>query len=197
MKATVRSFSIQPLIGGILGGILGLTGMASAADLAASPAPSASPFGYLSEVRVGGFSHDYRSPERGSIDFNGELLFGTPGRAFTGYDALVPRIHLGTTINFAGKTSHVYSGFTWTYDLTSALFVEATFGGSVNNGVRYAVPGRNAMGCPVTFRESASAGLRITTNWSLIATVEHMSNAGLCVENRGLTNAGLRLGYAF
>jgi hypothetical protein len=53
------------------------------------------------------------------------------------------------------------------------------------------------MGCAVTFRESATAGFRITQNWSIMATVEHMSNAGLCVENRGLTNAGLRLGYTF
>ena len=32
---------------------------------------------------------------------------------------------------------------------------------------------------------------------SLMATIEHSSNAGLCSENRGLTNAGLRLGYRF
>ena len=193
MKAPLRSFLALPL----LGGMLGLCGLASAADMALIPAASTSPFGALSEVRVGGFSHDYRSPERGSVDFNGEFLFGSPGRVYTGYEALIPRIHLGTTVNFAGKTSHVYSGFTWTFDLTSALFIEGSFGGSVNNGVRLPTTGRNAMGCPVTFRESASAGLRLTRDWSLVATVEHMSNAGLCVENRGLTNAGLRLGYTF
>jgi hypothetical protein len=30
-----------------------------------------------------------------------------------------------------------------------------------------------------------------------MATVEHMSNAGLCSQNRGLTNVGVRLGYTF
>ena len=28
-------------------------------------------------------------------------------------------------------------------------------------------------------------------------TVEHTSNAGACKQNRGLTNVGMRLGYAF
>ncbi|WP_081449527.1 acyloxyacyl hydrolase [Rhodomicrobium vannielii] len=30
-----------------------------------------------------------------------------------------------------------------------------------------------------------------------MATIDHMSNAGLCDTNRGLTNAGVRLGYKF
>lgn len=175
--------------------VVGMPMAASAADLALSAPPPASPYGWLSEVRVGGFVHDPMSPEKGAVDFNGEMLFGR--RAFTGFDALIPRFHVGTTVNFAGKTSHVYAGATWTWDVTSAFFVEATFGGSANNGERLPTPGRNAMGCAVTFRESATAGFRLTQHWSVMATVEHMSNAGLCVENRGLTNAGLRLGYSF
>jgi hypothetical protein len=47
------------------------------------------------------------------------------------------------------------------------------------------------------FRESASLGYRITSNVSVMGTVEHISNAGLCDQNRGLTNVGLRLGYRF
>ena len=31
----------------------------------------------------------------------------------------------------------------------------------------------------------------------MMATVEHMSNAGLCAKNRGLTNFGARIGYRF
>ncbi|HKH96014.1 MAG TPA: acyloxyacyl hydrolase, partial [Beijerinckiaceae bacterium] len=30
-----------------------------------------------------------------------------------------------------------------------------------------------------------------------MATVEHLSNAGTCAQNRGLTNVGVRLGYTF
>jgi hypothetical protein len=181
----------------LMANVIGLPGVAGAADLSviAPPPPPPSPYGWLSEVRLGGFVHDPMSPEKGSVDLNGELLFGR--RAFTGLDAFIPRLHVGSTINFAGKTSHVYAGATWTWDLTSALFVEATFGGSLNNGERLPTPGHNAMGCALNFRESASAGFRLNQRWSIMATVEHISNAGLCVENRGLTNAGLRLGYSF
>jgi Lipid A 3-O-deacylase (PagL) len=33
--------------------------------------------------------------------------------------------------------------------------------------------------------------------WRVLLSVEHMSNADLCDRNRGLTNAGVRLGYQF
>jgi lipid A 3-O-deacylase len=194
-KASRTSIAIATMATVMMATVLGLPAAGSAADLATAAPQTASPYGWLSEVRFGGFVHDPLSPEKGSVDFNGELLFGR--RAFTGFDALIPRFHVGTTVNFAGKTSQVYAGATWTWDVTSAFFLEATFGGSASNGVRLPTPGRNAMGCAVNFRESASAGYRLTQNWSIMATVEHMSNAGLCVENRGLTNAGLRLGYSF
>ena len=62
---------------------------------------------------------------------------------------------------------------------------------------RRGTPGRNAMGCNWSFRESGSLGYRLTPAWSVMGTVEHMSNAGFCDENRGLTNAGVRVGYTF
>lgn len=151
----------------------------------------------ISEARVGAFLHDPKSPEKGSTDANVEFLFGQAGRKYTGWDALVPRFSFGGTANFAGKTSQAYAGLTWTYDVTSLFFVEGSFGGSVNNGIIQGVPGRNDMGCNVTFRESATGGVHITSNINLMATVEHMSNAGFCVKNRGLTNVGVRVGYVF
>ena len=57
--------------------------------------------------------------------------------------------------------------------------------------------GHNAMGCHASFREAASVGYRFNANWRLMATFEHMSNAGLCVQHRGLTNYGVRVGYVF
>lgn len=152
----------------------------------------------ISEVRLGAFAHDPSSPEGGSADVNGEILSkklwagnGAP------WDSLIPRFSLGGTANFVGKTSQAYAGLTWDYDLTRQVFVEASFGGDVNNGKTYAVPGRNAMGCNVMFHENASLGYRLDAHWSVMATIEHSSNAGLCTQNRGLTNYGLRLGYAF
>ena len=38
---------------------------------------------------------------------------------------------------------------------------------------------------------------RLSQSVSLMGTIEHVSNAGFCERNRGLTNMGLRLGYSF
>jgi lipid A 3-O-deacylase len=154
---------------------------------------------FVSEVRAGAFVHDPMSPEKGSVDLNGEVLFAKPFNVDPAWSFLVPRPHVGATANFAGKTSQAYAGASWTYDITEKVFAEATFGGSVNNGHTGTIvpPGFNKMGCNASFRESASLGYRLTRDWSVMGTIEHMSNAGLCNENRGLTNAGLRIGYSF
>ena len=151
------------------------------------------------ELRGGVFAHDPVSPEKGSADINAEMLSPRLPINAGAWQILVPRLHLGTTINTAGKTSHGYTGLTWGYDLTKTLFVEASLGGDLNNGKtgNSLVQGRNAMGCSAAFRESGSLGYRFTGNLSLLATVEHVSNAGFCERNRGLTNMGLRLGYSF
>ena len=150
------------------------------------------------ELRLGTFAHDSLSPERGSADINGEILFAPFDRnAGGGTNWLIPRLHVGTTLNTAGKTSTAYAGFTWTFDVTKKIFVEAAFGGALNNGKTGTVPGHNAMGCSATFHEAASVGYRLTRALSILATVEHSSNAGLCAQNRGLTNFGLRAAYAF
>ena len=151
------------------------------------------------EVRGGVFAHDPVSPEKGSADINAEILSPRLPISAGTWQVLVPRLHLGATINTAGKTSHGYTGLTWDYDLTKSLFVEASFGGDLNNGKtgNTLVQGRNAMGCMAAFHESGSLGYRLTNTLSLMATIEHVSNAGFCERNRGLTNMGLRLGYAF
>ena len=151
------------------------------------------------EMRGGVFAHDPMSPEKGSADINAEILSPRLPIAAGAWQLLVPRLHLGTTVNTAGKTSHGYAGLTWDYDLSKSFFVEASLGGDLNNGKtgNMLVSGRNAMGCAAAFRESASLGYRINTNLSVMTTIEHVSNAGFCERNRGLTNMGLRLGYAF
>jgi hypothetical protein len=83
-------------------------------------------------------------------------------------------------------------------DVTPSVFVEGSFGGAVHDGENNPVERhRNALGCTVLFRESGSLGIRVTKDWSVMATVEHLSNAGLCSNNRGLTNVGVRVGYSF
>lgn len=176
-----------------------------AADARIRPAyaePS-QPLSFVSEVRIGGSAHDPGSPERGSGNITGEILFAkpfTPADLFTSY--FVPRLHLGASLNTGGKTSFGYAGLTWTVDITPRFFVEASFGGAVHNGNTETNPAfiptdRNALGCSPLFRESGSIGYRLSQNWSVMATVEHLSNAGLCGQNRGLTNVGARVGYTF
>ena len=163
-------------------------------------APIVAPvFPFISEVRAGAYAHDPLSPEKGSADLNAEVLFAKPFRLQGPWDFLMPRPHLGATISFAGRTSAAYAGFNWTYDVTRSIFVEASLGGAVHNGStsRIVPPHSNAMGCSVTFHESAGLGYRLTERWSVMANIEHFSNAGLCKANRGLTNYGFRVGYSF
>ncbi len=180
-------------------GCCALQGAANAAEpygSLAAPVSRQGPF----EMRLGVYAHDPVSPEKGSADFNGELLFDVfPADRSTLPGVLTPRLHAGATANFAGKTSQVYGGLTWTWDVTPQVFVEGGLGGAVHNGKTTLIvpPGFNAMGCGWGFHEQATLGYWISPAWSVMATVEHTSNTGLCKKNRGLTNAGLRIGYSF
>ena len=157
----------------------------------------------FSEIRIGGSAQEPGGPEEGSANLTGEILFSKPFTAadlFTSY--FIPRPHVGGSVNFRGDTSFAYAGLTWTYDLTTWLFIEGSFGGAVHTGNTEAsltrIPANEApLGCSPLFRESGSVGVRLSTNWSVMATIEHMSNAGLCAQNRGLTNVGARVGYTF
>jgi hypothetical protein len=162
------------------------------------PAPS-----FLSEFRAGMSAQDPFSTESGSANLTGELLFSkpfTPADLFTSY--FVPRPHVGGSLNFDHKTSFAYAGFTWTVDVTPRVFVEGSLGGAVHSGSTernpfYVPPDRAALGCSPLFRESGSVGIRLSSNWNVMATVEHLSNAGACSQNQGLTNVGARFGYTF
>lgn len=182
-----------------------LCGPAQAADLVA-PAPAAEAYvpepAYswraLDEVRGGIYAYGVDDPPEGmSPSINFELL--TSRLPIGGQAWYVPRLHVGATINTDDSPSHGYAGLSWTADVTDHFFVEATFGGGVHNGDTgsSAPPGESALGCSVLFRESASLGFRLNENWSVMATVEHLSNAGLCDANRGITEAGGRIGYRF
>ena len=160
------------------------------------PASLPDPY-FVDEVRLGGFVHSPFSPEKnGGLDLNAEILFAKPWGSNDQW--WLPRPHLGTTVNFEGKTSTIYAGLTWQYHLTQRVFGEASFGGSLNNGqLQDFHNARNALGCHGLFRVSGSLGYDLTEHWSIMATVEHNSNANLCDNNRGITNYGLRIGYRF
>lgn len=168
---------------------------------AADGAPGAlKPYSFVSEARVGISAHDVDGVEREPLALTGEILFAKPIQSADPLlSFLVPHFHLGASLNVGGDTSFAYAGFTWSADLTSQLFVELAFGGAFHNGETGAtVPvGRAALGCSPLFREAAAIGWRFSPNWNVSIGIEHVSNGGLCDRNRGLTNAGIKLGYTF
>jgi lipid A 3-O-deacylase len=174
-----------------------------AADLAPPAyAPPTRPMGLISELRVGGSAQDPWSNERGTANVNGEVLFAKPAlTADRFWSVFVPRATIGGSFNLAGRTSYGYVGATWTVDVTERVFVEGFFGGAAHDGAtgsRAFIPPRfSALGCSPLFREAGAVGVRLSEHWSVMATIEHMSNAGACVENRGLTNVGAKIAYTF
>ncbi|GEP08785.1 acyloxyacyl hydrolase [Methylobacterium gnaphalii] len=194
------------------------TSATQAADLS-PPAPApipymapVQPYSIVSEVRVGGAVHDPGAPEGklgnwSKVDVNGEILFAKPPvSADPFWQAFVPRPTVGGSYSTGGRTSYAYIGGTWTFDIfpetfNRRVFVEGFFGGAAHDGYtgpKVGAPfGFNRLGCNPLFREAAALGFRITEHWSVMATVEHMSNAGLCHDNRGLTNFGGKIGYTF
>lgn len=156
---------------------------------------------FLSEFRFGLSAQDPWGVEGrdGSANLSGEILFAKPFTAsdlFTSY--FIPRPHVGGSLNFDGRTSFAYAGLSWTIDVTPNVFVEGSFGGAVHNGKDHPFADSRALGCSPLFRESGSVGVRLSANWSVMATIEHLSDGGTCSdENRGLTNVGARVGYSF
>jgi cob(I)alamin adenosyltransferase len=157
------------------------------------------PFWTIDEVRAGLFKQAIDdAPHEGGPALNLEVL---GGRFAGGYEnsilnfLLTPRPHLGTTLAF-GKTDEFYWGVTWDAKLFERTFFEASFGGAAHDGPINTIH-EASYGCVVNFRESASLGYEFAPQWRVLATLDHMSNAGLCNPNpnRGLTNAGVRLGY--
>ena len=157
----------------------------------------------LSEFRFGFTAQDPWGVEgrKNSANLTGEILFAKPFTAsdlFTSY--FIPRPHVGGSLNFDGETSFGYAGLTWTIDITPRFFVEGSLGGAFHDGntkASFLSQDHQALGCSPLFRESGSVGVRLSANWSVMATIEHLSNAGACSDNRGLTNVGARVGYSF
>jgi lipid A 3-O-deacylase len=158
--------------------------------------PSTRAFPAYDEFRIG-VMHAVDGPgedEGGSPDINLEILLGRFGSSYHNVlwnHFLRPRIHFGGSISTDSGTSLAYAGLTWDVFLTRRLFLEGSFGGALHDGPD------NEFGCSVNFRESGSVGITLAASWDIMATVDHMSNAGLCDENRGLTTIGIRLGRKF
>lgn len=186
---------------------LGIT-YARAADLGpppAEPSPSAIIFAPPTlyhperfEVRGGVFAHALSSPEAGSADLNLELVaprfFMIPFLP----EFATPRFHVGGIGNLASKTSYVYAGALWTFNIWQNWFVEGFFGGLIHSGhLDDVADNMNGLGCRWAFHSGANIGYRLTDRWSVMATFDHLSNAELCAFNKGINDYGVRAGYSF
>ena len=192
--------------GAASGGVALLASVAVAVLLAVSSTPAAAqppedlaPFFAISEVRLGAFAANLEdgSSEDATYLINAEVLFGKLGHPYADpiWDVFLrPRPHIGVSLSPEGGTNQVYAGVTWEYRLNDWAFVETSFGGTLHDGTTDS-DDPDSYGCSPMFRELASLGFDLTERLRLLVTVDHMSNAGLCDQNQGLTNAGVRLGY--
>lgn len=165
----------------------------------AEPYAKTKPFPALDEVRFGIYATNLDGANNidGDIAINGELLFGRLRRDYADpvwQFLLNPRPHIGFSINPQGEVSQAYIGFSRDFYLTDRVFFESGFGAAIHDGPTDD-NNTDSLGCPLLFHESATLGVELTEKLRVMATVEHSSNAGLCSENQGLTNAGVRLGY--
>jgi hypothetical protein len=159
------------------------------------------------EFRFGLGAHGVGSVEKGAVAINGEVVFPQLRLGDWPSDApwafLVPRLHVGGTTNFSGRTSYGYVGALWTFEVTNRLFLEGFLGGAAHNGSLSGDPAnhRAALGCRLLFHSGGSIGYRFAPQWSVMFTFDHLSNGNAafdaCSRNQGLNEYLLRVGYSF
>jgi lipid A 3-O-deacylase len=182
-------------------GVFGYFDRASATDMLPPPPAATSSSLYHPErfeLRGGVFAHALASPEAGSVDANLELVaprfFVIPWLP----EYLTPRFHVGGIANFNGKTSYVYAGALWTFNLTQSWFVEGFFGGLIHNGnLDDNASDMNGLGCRWAFHSGGSIGYRLSDRWSVMGTFDHLSNGQICTYNRRHQRLRFARGYSF
>jgi lipid A 3-O-deacylase len=187
----------------ILLSVIGLVALGTVSAAAQNPAPASAGDFYNRqyEFRIGAFAHGVGSAEEGSADVNAELVFPKLWHLPAQWDWLVPRPHVGVSVNTAEMTDYAYAGALWTYDFTRQFFGELFAGGAVHNGSITNDPDRSNLGSRALFHVGVSLGYRLTPNWSVLGTFEHLSNGNAVLHaapsNQGLNEYGLRLGFSF
>ena len=111
-------------------------------------------------------------------------------------------------VNVSGRTNTAYAGFLWTVPLIDRFFIEGFLGAAVHDGSLVPTATRAGLGCPVLFNSGASVGYRVSDNWSVMATFNHLSNGRELFGvncgtnqrpggNQGLNIYDVRIGYSF
>jgi lipid A 3-O-deacylase len=152
----------------------------------------------FSEIRIGALWHDqgpFSHRKEKGFDGNLEILFISPDLL----DSIkAPRPHVGVSINSAGDTNQAYLGLTWEYDFKQNYFANFSLGAGYHDGYKETpLLDRKSLGCKLLFRESLNVGYRLNKVHSIMAHLDHISNAKLCSTNEGLESVGFRYGYHF
>jgi lipid A 3-O-deacylase len=113
------------------------------------------------------------------------------------HEFFIPRLHFGGVFNLAGHTSYGYAGLLFTFNLSRHFFLEPFIGVAVTNGVAAGDATHNPIGCTPLLHSGGNLGYRIDQHWSVMLTLEHVSNAGLCNRNVGINSYGAKVGYSF
>lgn len=167
--------------------------------------PARAADGIIDRLKLGVLDHDigigghHKEP---GADVNAEVQFTSP--TFLKW-IWAPRPHLGTDINTDGKTSQFYAGLTWTilnfpgvFKSDDAIFLDGSLGGAVHDGhLRGGGSNDKQLGSRVLFRESLEVGYQFVPHQSVSVFADHISDAGLTSQNQGISNLGVRYGYAF
>jgi len=150
----------------------------------------------IDEWRVGLLAHDVEDNDEKGVDLNAELVINLDVESDS---LLIPRPVVGVSLNSEGDTSQIYGGGAWNIEIGEDFFSEIMLGVVAHNGETGATDRLDdrELGCSVMFREALSLGYRLDESKSILATVSHISNAGLCDQNSGLTNAGLRFSFRY
>ncbi len=155
----------------------------------------------VSEVKGGIGYHDPPvfgpRKERKGVDFNGEVLFTSPGFL---HALWAPRPHLGAQVNTNGDTSQAYAGLTWQYDFASGPFIAGSLGLAIHDGeLDTRQSDKKSLGGRVLFRESIELGYRFGDGrrHALSMMLAHISNAGIYERNEGMDTVVARYGVRF
>ncbi|MEX2642726.1 MAG: acyloxyacyl hydrolase [Acetobacterales bacterium] len=152
----------------------------------------------VEEVRLAVQAHNpefISADEEGGANIGAEVLTASP--AWLDW-AFSPRPTAGVSINTRGDTSAAFAGLTWDVDIAGPVFVSLFLGGGVHNGERDSnEPDKRNLGCRALFRESLEIGWRLGNGDAVALALDHMSNAGLCDENDGVENLGLKYHLKF
>jgi hypothetical protein len=166
--------------------------------------------GPIDEVWVGGFAHNVSrvgdGAESGTEDVILEIDTGRPKLLrFLG----APRVNAVIELNSAGRTNLGSLGLVWDHRIFHQLYGTLDFGLGLSDGVTDPPAGpagdydrahRILLGSSVLFRGAAGLEWRLSDRWAIGAEYVHASNGdilGAHQYNRGVNDAGLRLGYRF